>query len=449
MMFNNKSEAKMTKLITPTEQLSSLIAMAEILDKKHRDYAVTVVISPEQQSITWIGGNMPNFNLMIFPLEKGHGLKQASFAIPGDFFCQAVNSVTSPKKESGNLSFTTLTFTLDYKNGNYARVKHVEPIRVFNVLNETHPPLRKCETLSAISDHLEYLQANTQRAYHRISMSDINQICFLDATLHSFEYLQLNADTRDIRIQRAGKITTSPLPDRLNLPMTLVFNPATLDEIKRLLRQTDAKEMCFAMEGESITISTPEKTTTKSIAGLNEFISRIQEKTIIEATLIVDIICLEDEIDAQRKYGNEKKRNECYLFIHNNELMILNEIKKPDDFSGIDLSRKVFVKSLISNDVYLYRFHPQDLIDARIAGMRSMKQVKLVITKNSKNDRYIEFYASSNEKLPYAKIPVESEEGNIETAILLKQDYSILTKDIGDQLMPEQRQIDFIGFDGV
>ncbi len=419
----------MTKLIIPTEQLESFQAMAAILDKKQRDYGVTVIISLEQKSITWIGGNAPNLNRMTQPLEKGHGLKQATFALAGDFFCQAINSVSRQDKKGGKHSFEPLVLTLDYKNGNYVSVTHVETPRILNATNETYPPLRKFETLSVFTEHLDYLQANEQRACHSVSVAGMSQICDFSDTHMPFDYLQLNAETRDIKIQQAGELKVQKLPDNLKLPIQLAFNPATLDALKRLLSNTNAAEIFLAMEGESITISTPEQTVTKSIAGLNDFYNRTPEKTVAEATLIVDITCLKAEIDAQRRYREEKKKNECYMLFHNNQLLIFNGM------TGNNLSRMVFVKDLRIDETRLYRFRPKDVIDAKIANMLSLKQVKLVITKNSKGECHMEFYSSAQESVSYIKIPVESEDGSIEAAMEVKQDYLERAKDDSHQPM--------------
>tara|TARA_R110002167_G_scaffold195810_1_gene398570 strand:+ start:41110 stop:42429 length:1320 start_codon:yes stop_codon:yes gene_type:complete len=439
----------MSQLFIPVEQLPLHTELIKNLDKKLRDYAVTAVISLKNQSVTWIGGNIHNLNLITCKLEKGHGLKNATFAIPGDFYIQAVKSVISTQKRNVSFPSTELIFMLEYKKGTYARLTHKAPIRVVNPLNPSYTPLRKCETLSPVKEHLEYLQANTQRKYHRLSQSDIYQICYLNETLHQFDYVQLNADTREIRVQRAGKLEISPLPNNIHLPTTLILNRAILDEIKKSLYKTDVKEVLFALEEESITISTPGKTTTQSIAGLSEFISRIPDKDTKEVTLIVDNICLDAEIAALRNYLKQRKKNEGFIFIHNNELMVLNEIKKPDVIAGLDLSRQIFVKHISSKEAHLYRFHPQDLIDVKSADERNMKQVKLCITKNSKNERFMEFYHSTNDALPYTKIPVESGQSEIEIALLMKQDYLAITKHKSHSYQPEQKQLDLVSFDDI
>jgi hypothetical protein len=413
----------MTNFIIPIEQLESFQVMAAILDKKQRDYAVTVIISIQQKSITWIGGNAHNFNLMVFPLEKGHGLKNASFAIPGDFLCQALHSVCYRGKEGKKQNVEPLVLTLDYKNGNYVSVTHVERTRILNASNKTFPPLRKFQTLTSVDAHIEYLRANEQRTYHRVSVADIKQSCIFSNTKLPFEYLQLDAEEKRVKIQRQGKVDADKLPDNIKLPVTITFTPEVLDELERLVNGTEAEEVHLSNEGESITITTPEQTVTKSIAGLKEFINREPEKMTYEATLIVDILCLKAEIDAQRSYQEAKKNNECYMLFHCNELLIFNAM------TGNSLSRMVYVRFLSSDVTRLYRFHPTDLINVRIADILSMKQVKLVISKNSKGQSYMEFYCGTQESLPYAKIPVESEDGSIEGAIKLKQDYLEKVKD--------------------
>ncbi|MEZ9597061.1 hypothetical protein AB4298_20815 [Shewanella sp. 10N.261.52.F9] len=434
----------MSNLIIPTEKLDSFAAMTKQLNSTKSDYCVSVIISPKDKTITWIGGSSPDYTLITQPLTKGHRFKQAEFALPGDFFSQSIKSVIATNQALSKHNSYALQFKLRSSKGRYIQATHIESaLSQPELMQPIYRALRQFATLPIHKNHIEYMEAVKQRALHEVLTTDLKQLSKEAEESTPFEYIQFDDREQEIRIQRAGKITTKPMPENTSFPLPMALNQPVLTQLQRLIKQTDSPTISIAQEGEIVTISTPEETVTSSIAGLIDFYKRVPEKPMVEVALVIDYLSLIAEVRSHQKYREIKKNPEAFMLVHNSELFVTAGL------SGNNLCRQIFGQAVKNNEDHLYRFDTKDLIDTGKCRKTNGSQVKLVITQNKKGERFFEFYINSKEALPFAKISIEAESNNIETAIRLKRDYLTETQAENTDIPQTEKQLDLYGFEGM
>ncbi len=394
----------MNELVIPHTLFRSFEAISKQLQAKKADYGVSVFISPKDATVTWVGGSNPNYSLIVQPLEKGHGLKQAKFYIPGDFFKHSLKSVIAFNRKHRAPQFLPLIFELEYKNGKYIKATHVEvPDIAMQPLNPIYPSCRKFHLLAACIKHIDYIKTLPKRAVVEFSIADLDKLDMNVTRLGNFEYLQLEPNSHNLRFQRGGNIGIETVLSKMSVPATLTINNETYQQLRQICQETQAATVKIAQEGELITIYSPEKTVTRSIAGLTAFIETQQNHSTIEVTLIADIQSFKNEIESHADYKDAKKADQCYFLIDDSKIYMSSTLS--DD----GLSKAVYAKSIKSEQTRLYRFHPKELIKTHINDLTSMDQVKICIVINKNHERFFEFYSSTKEGiLPYVQIPIEA-----------------------------------------
>ena len=438
----------MNELVIPHTLFRSFEAISKQLQAKKADYGVSVFISPKDATVTWVGGSNPNYSLIVQPIEKGHGLKQAKFYIPGDFFKHSLKSVIAFNRKSTGSLLLPLIFELEYKNGKYINATHVEiPDISIPSLNPIYPSCRKFDLVAAFKKHVEYIDTLPQRAVVEFSIADLDKLDMNVNPLGNFEYLQLESNSHNLRFQRGGNVGIETLSSNIPLPVTLTINNETYQQLRHICQETQSQTVAIAQEGELITIRSPEKTVTRSIAGLTAFIETQQNQSTIEVTLIADIQSFKGEIESHADYKSEKKADQCYFLIDDNKIYMSSTI------SADGLSKAVYAKSIKSEQTRLYRFHPKELINTHINDLISMAQVKICIVINENHERFFEFYSSTKEgSLPYVQIPVETIDTSVSNINKIKN--GCITKTVQEILETIQQengsaqneQLELIGF---
>jgi hypothetical protein len=350
--------------------------MASRLDHRQNDYCMSVFIDEKANTVTWVGGCAPNYSQLITKLEKGHGLKSAEFALPGDLINHSVKAIKDLARCNHQADLSPLVYKLSYENRCYTKATYTED---------------------------------------PVPTADLNPILREMAVLLPFEFIQIDNDKNEMRIQRTEQVEERVLPDNMTLPISLVLNPESINTMSMLCTHTDT--LSISMEGETITIANAEHTVTCSLAGVEDFYARQPERPDIELKFVVDFISFKEEIRDHCSYRAIKKKNECMLLIDNNELFIATI------HDGDELARQIYVKELKSEQTLLYRFHLRDLTQTKIMDITTSHQMKLSITKNKQGDRQLEFYRDFSERLPYASIPVEADHASIKKVLALKKDY--------------------------
>ena len=406
----------MNELFIPTEKIKLFINMASRLDHRQQDYCFSVFIDAKANTVTWVGGCAPNYSQLITKLEKGHGLKSAEFALAGDLINHSLKPIKDMAKYDQPVDLPSLMYKLSYDKGGYTKATYTEqPFTKGKIKDPTYPLYRRFVNLPVHQSHVEYLQANTQRAFCEVPTTELIPIIQEMSTLLPFEFIQIDSDKKEMRIQRTEQVEERLLPDNMMLPISLVLTPESIETINQLCTQTDT--LSISTEGESITIANAEHTVTCSLAGVEDFYARQPERPDVELKFVVDFLSFKEEIRDHCTYRAIKKKNECMLLIDNNELFVTTI------HAGDELARQVFVKELESHKTRLYRFHLRDLNQTKVLDITTSHQMKLAITKNKQGDRQLEFYRDFSERLPYASIPVEAEQGNIKNVLALKEDY--------------------------
>jgi hypothetical protein len=406
----------MKELTVPAAQTRFFEIMASRLDHRQNDYCMSVFIDEKANTVTWVGGCAPNYSQLITKLEKGHGLKSAEFALPGDLINHSVKAIKDLARCNHQADLSPLVYKLSYENRCYTKATYtVDPSFKVKMQDPTYPLFRRFVNLPVHQSHVEYLQANTQRAFYPVPTADLNPILREMAVLLPFEFIQIDNDKNEMRIQRTEQVEERVLPDNMTLPISLVLNPESINTMSMLCTHTDT--LSISMEGETITIANAEHTVTCSLAGVEDFYARQPERPDIELKFVVDFISFKEEIRDHCSYRAIKKKNECMLLIDNNELFIATI------HDGDELARQIYVKELKSEQTLLYRFHLRDLTQTKIMDITTSHQMKLSITKNKQGDRQLEFYRDFSERLPYASIPVEADHASIKKVLALKKDY--------------------------
>jgi hypothetical protein len=428
------------ELITPSTQLSSLEEIVEQLQAKKSDYRVSVFISPKEGTVSWIGGSAPNYTYIVHPMVQGHGLKESAFSIGGDFFEETLKSLLRFNTASNQYQPLPLTYLLKYHSGNYIQATHVAMSMnsgIGNMSNPTYPYFREFSLSAPLKKHIEYIEAIHKHAAVNFTVTDLNVLDIYIKQLGKYEYLQIDPDTHQARIQREGIVSITPLPSNITLPTSLTVNNETYKQLCLISQETQSPTVAIAQEGESITLISSEKTLTRSIAGLHNFHQSFPDNTINEVSFIADIKSFINVIKSFRNITQIRTEDEGAMLIHDNELFIC--AMNPNDQEG----KVVYAKEIKCTNPLLYRFHLKELLQSNINELQPLKQVMLAISNNEKNECFLEFYTSTKPGLlPYTRIQVEVDVENIPRALKCKGNYKNITKDSDNLLVLKDSKFD-------
>lgn len=403
----------MAKLVIPTAKTLIFLSIIDALDKRHTDACISLFIDNDNNKVTIVGGSPGEYAQIDIELEKGHGLKNAEFSIPYDFFM----CIEEQKKEFHALSNLHI-FQLNYESGKYINIEYCLLLKEDKKIDESiHFPMSRFDLDPPHKNHIKYRKANTQRAYHEIEKRSIVDIINSANTLIPYDFVEFRKDEKEIRYQKNGEVTTKLLQDNINLPCTLPLTESAAKTLTSLYNSSGSDKVEFNLEGELLTFKTSQHTQSLNLTGLNQFHKKapLNESLLLE--LSSNMFDLKQLNRMVLKETSVRKLNTAMLLFTENRLFacILP--------SGREFIREVGINHLKNNGALLFSYSPRTLNSINLKINENGGEMRITLTKNQNGELKLNFYNKPEDRLPFDSLNLISEQSQLADYLKLKKVY--------------------------
>ncbi|WP_029773241.1 hypothetical protein [Pseudoalteromonas sp. TB51] len=381
------------KIIISHNNHAQLKELASKIDTRIPENKVTAIVSKKEQTIVFIVGKRPLFNLHNFKLsEQSTSLKDKKYAIDASFIKQLPDYFTS--KVDIELNIRT-----DPKKNLYMELQHI---------NTKHNAvaLRRCTCSAADPEHLEYLKDNKKMKPSKVSKALITKVVEEATKSLPFELLEFRKDC--IRIQRDGEVRDKPLSDALKLATPLTITEAITKQLADLCETTNSSDIEINQAGDVLTFKTEECTVTHSLAGIEEFRVKTPTKTKTLLQFELDFYTFKEELrHCIKAYKIIKKENRALLYL-NKEQAAVAFFTDPYEFVlPIEVSE---VNAENTETASVYHFSPTDLINIKIKDLVGAKTAQFDILQEASGELKLGVYYAKDDILPSHTIPIERDD---------------------------------------
>ncbi|RPA63825.1 hypothetical protein EGC86_00675 [Shewanella frigidimarina] len=403
----------MTQLIIPAASSQIFLDIVDNLNKKESDNCISVFINAKANKATYIGGIYPEYMLCDVALEPGHGLKNSEFAIPRDFFI----NMKSVKFGYGQAYITPHILHLSYENGHYTTVQFCLYLTKDTLTkSQDYLPMDIFDLDVAHQKHIEYFKANSQRAFHPVSVTTLQYI--LNETQHyiPLEFIQFNSEKRELRYQRNGKVNEKMMPEHIKPPFSFALTQHAATQLTQICNNTEGSEIEICVEGDAISFKSPEQSMTCILSDIELFYQRdiYEPQTVLDFQ--GDLWALKMRNDALWKQQEIKAANQCMLFIEENEMFICSILDHSKLFKPI-------ATNISTKGSLLFAYCPKALSELYIKNMLNMTLTRATLTKDKQGEYKLNIYRDLQDRLPYGSIELKPEQPKLKQYQALKRKY--------------------------
>ncbi|QYJ79937.1 hypothetical protein [Shewanella acanthi] len=420
------------KLIIPALKRSVLETVLNNIDTSYPTAVLSFIIDKKAKTATIISGLAPQFAQCVISIDpESSELKDTQFAIDGCFGKQLLQYDSRPDKN----------VLLDIEMVTATEAKCIELVGSKSDKEITGTvALYRCQCQKIETQHLKYVKDCLTRSMTTVSTMSlglaINEAC----NNMPFAYIELNKDTKTIKLQRNDEIEEKAFPAHLKLAVNLVLTEAATTKLKSLCNDPSVTSIDIAQQGEELTFSTGEQTITTTISGIDAFFKQKSPPNQVIRYLIVDIYTIKNEVQQWVKHHNNiKKADEAILYIDNTSIAIF-ALNAPYEFVR---RLKVHEISPLPQgfDHQAFRFRPKELLEMKIKDLTRAQQTKLEILQGSKGELKLGLYSTLENKLPTYSIAIENSDYQLPKILKLIEKMKTT-----EMTTPKEEQVDLFGF---
>ncbi|WP_088212886.1 hypothetical protein [Shewanella sp. Shew256] len=403
----------MSKILIPKIKSPLFINMINALDKHHSDACISVFIDSDNSRMLLIGGAPGQYGQIEIPLEKGHGLKNAEFSIPFDFFM-----CMKEQQQEFNTLANQYIFELRYKNGKYINIEYCLLLRDDKKIDDSiHFPMSRFELDAAHENHIQYQVANTQRAYHELNRRSIVDIINSTNSLIPFDFVEFRKNEKEIRFQKNGEVTTKRLQDNIDLPHTLPLTEAASQTLKTLYMNSETGSIAFSLEGELLTFKTDQHTQSISLEGIEQFHRKIAQESRLLLEFASNLYDFKQLNNMILKETSVRSLNTAMLLFDSNRLF---SCMLPGRREFI---REVSVKHLHNHNALLFSYSPRTLKDMKLKIFAKGGEIRITLTQNQNGELKLNFFDKPEDMSPFDSLNLVSEQSQLAAYQKLKNEY--------------------------
>ncbi|MGL4613196.1 MAG: hypothetical protein ACRCVV_04695 [Shewanella sp.] len=403
----------MSKLLIPESKSPLFINMISSLDKRHSDACISVFIDSDCSRMLLIGGAPAQYGQIEIPLEKGHGLKNAEFSIPYDFFM----CMKEQQQEFKTLP-NQYIFELRYKNGKYINIEYCLLFKDDkNINNSIYYPMSRFELDDAHKNHIQYQVANTRRSYHELNRRSIVDILNLTNSISPFDFVEFRKNEKEFRFQKNSEVITKRLQDNIDLPHTLPLSEAASQTLKTLYMNSETGSISFCLEGELLTFKTDQHTQSISLEGIGQFHRKITHDSTLLLEFASNLYDFKQLNNMILKETSVRSLNTAMLLFDNKRLF---SCMLPGRREFI---REVSVKHLHTHDALLFSYSPSTLKDMKLKIFAKGGEIRITLTQNQTGELKLNFFDKPEDFAPFDSLSLVSEQSQLTAYLKLKNEY--------------------------
>ena len=421
-----KTKSLMQIIIT-TPDLIYLKAMVETIKKGDRISVITVIISSDDHTIMFIGGNPEHPHTTLYHFDK---------------------EVTP--LQSGMYSFDAQTFkeiVLDCAES------HFNPLQIDLCSTNSSFPYRICASKrsgakrflhlsSAEPSHIDYLEALFNKKMPRLSLSQTTEIRRVITNNPFAEFIQIEKNTNKTSVQKSGIIYSL---DKLNceaILFDLTLNKESIESFKRLSCPTNNEIIPLSIDithDNIIMSSSNGNSQSCSLADLSQFNQNKEENgTVVQQIDNIDKDALLKEIQSYKGNNTMKKENLSHLFLSHHGVFLICKTLKAGGICQLKSEASQSKKET------LYNINLAELIHLHLTkSLPKDHTISLKILRLNDKTLWLALYKFKDDKNHLVKIQIEA---NYDEN--LKAEFGFMADNYpSDNEYSEPEQLDMLGFD--
>lgn len=418
-----KTQSLMQIMIHASD-VTHLKTMAETMKKGDRINVVTVVISSDAHTITFIGGNPEHPHTIVCAFDKETApLQNGEYA----FDAQTFKEIILDCAESQPLTI---------------EIFHADKSFPYQIcVSKRNGEKRFLSLLPAELAHTDYLGAFVNKKMHPLSLSQTTEIRRVITNNPLAEFIQFEKESNKISVQKSGVIYSQEPLHCEPLPIDLTLNPKAIESFKRLSYSSNNEihPLSIEVDHDNIIISSSNgNNQSYSLADLAQFTQNKEENGTVECHIEhIDKFALLKEINSYESNSTMKKENLSHLFLSEYGAFLICKTLKA---GGIcQLKSKAFH----SQKEALYNTNLAELLRLQLKKRLPKNQnVNIKILRLNDNTLWLVFYREDDDKRFLGKIQIErnyDQALNAECGYMAERFHSE-DKDI------EPEQLDMLGF---
>lgn len=225
-----------------------------------------------------------------------------------------------------------------------------------------------------------------------------------------------------------------PAPSKIEKSIYLLLNEESTNALNELCHHTQKKHLLLYIDNEQAVFSDNVTTLSQRWDSLSEYRHQPTCNYEPEAGFVAIIEALKKEIAIETMAASIRENDIGYLLIGPDSVMVCDNPYDPKCASFLS------TEDIHTKGYRLYRFKLSDMraIKSKLKDITKTKQIKLQVLIADDGHRVLGFFGDKDNTHPYLTLPVQSDMGNLEKALKIKEEYEA-------KLQSNPKQLDMFG----